>query len=69
MARDIRTVRGLKGRMVAPSTFRVEHGDPGLDPMLWLPDQVLGAAGAALSGDGRFVAALGSALDSVHVRP
>ncbi len=69
MARDIRTVRGLKGRLVAPSTFRVEHGDPGLDPMLWLPDQVLGAAGAALSGDRRFVALLGSSLDSVHVRP
>jgi hypothetical protein len=59
----------LRGRFVIPSTLRVRHGDPGEDPMLRLPDQVLGATGLALSGDRRYVAPLGGALETLHVDP
>jgi hypothetical protein len=59
----------LRGRFVIPPTLRVEHGDPTDDPMLWLPDQVLGATGAALAGERRYTDPFSDALESVHVEP
>lgn len=69
MERDLRTIRALRGRFVIPPTLRVEHGDPTDDPMLWLPDQVLGATGAALAGERRYTDPFSDALESVHVEP
>ncbi|WP_144709765.1 DUF3800 domain-containing protein [Curtobacterium pusillum] len=69
MTRDIRTVRALRGRFVIPPTRRVKHGEPGKDTMLWLPGQVLGAAGASLTGDGRYAQELGNAVDTMRVEP
>jgi hypothetical protein len=69
MTRDIRTIRALRGKFVIPPTLRVEHGEPDRDAMLWLPDQVLGAAGAALSGDSRYAEELGNAVDTLRVEP
>ena len=68
-ARDLRVVEALRGRRIIPSSVRVRHGDPDVEPLLWLPDQVLGAFGRARA-EGR---ALGDTLrnttETYHVEP
>lgn len=51
-ARDRRTVDASRIRGAFPPGLRVEHGAPEADALLWLPDQVLGIVGRALTADG-----------------
>lgn len=69
MERDLRLIRALRGRSVLPPSLRVEHGDPEEEPMLWLPDQVLGAFGRARA-EGRVIdPRILAKLDSLAVEP
>jgi len=58
----------MRGRSVIPSTLRVEHGDPTTDALLWLPDQVLGATGAAFAGETRYADHLATTVETIWVR-
>ncbi|GAA3341030.1 hypothetical protein GCM10017714_23290 [Curtobacterium pusillum] len=69
MDRDLRTVRALRGRFVVPSSLRIQHGDPKAEPMLWLPDQVLGAFGRARAERREIDAAIRGSLDTFDVEP
>ncbi|MFC8530610.1 hypothetical protein [Nocardia sp. NPDC057227] len=48
-AKDLAMVAGLRGRGSLKGV-RVEFGLPSVEPMLWIPDAVAGAVGAARSG-------------------
>ncbi|MCJ1713959.1 hypothetical protein [Curtobacterium sp. VKM Ac-2922] len=67
-ARDLRVVEALRGRRIIPASLRVEHGDPTAEPMLWLPDQVLGAFGAASEGH-PVPPSLSAAIETYDVEP
>lgn len=69
MERDVRTVRALRGRRVIPAALRVEHGDPEHEPMLWLPDQVLGAFGLARAEGHALDGRLAAGLETFDVAP
>lgn len=45
--RDMKLVRHLRGKKSIPSSTRVDIALPSSEPMLWIPDQVLGAMGDA----------------------
>lgn len=55
--RDMRLVDNLRGRMVMPPALRVEIQLPSEEPMLWVPDQVLGAIGDAEAGNAKWLGA------------
>lgn len=54
-ARDMRLVEQLRGSRAMPGTLRVEIQVPSLEPMLWIPDQILGALGEGEAGNDRWV--------------
>lgn len=45
--RDMKLVRYLRGKKSIPSSIRVDIALPSTEPMLWIPDQVLGGMGDA----------------------
>ncbi|WP_420366244.1 hypothetical protein AAEP80_05290 [Curtobacterium sp. L3-7] len=67
MARDRRAVDTLRIRGVLPPTMRVEHGHPSDEPLLWLPDQVLGMVGACVAGGSSLPEPLD--VDVVEIKP
>lgn len=67
MQRDRRTIDSLRGRGGLPKGMRVEHGHPLDEPMLWIADQVVGAAGDAHTGDDRWLRALADAVELVRI--
>ncbi|ROQ17858.1 MULTISPECIES: hypothetical protein [unclassified Curtobacterium] len=69
IARDLRVVEALRGRRVIPKTLRVEHGDPRNEPMLWLPDQLLGMFGEAMTTGKPFSDSITVGLEIFEVRP
>lgn len=48
-SRDVRTVLGLRRRGIGIG-LRIEHGDPELEQLLWIPDSVVGAYTSSLTG-------------------
>ncbi len=69
VARDRRVVEALRGRRVIPSSLRVEHGDPRSEPMLWLPDQLLGMFGEAYTTGLPLARSIADGLETFDVRP
>ncbi|MCM3556706.1 hypothetical protein M3697_16590 [Janibacter melonis] len=53
--KDLKLVDQLRGSRRLTSPIRLNFGEPSGEPLLWLPDQVLGAVGAADSGDDRWL--------------
>lgn len=53
-ARDLTMVAALRSRGGLPSSMRVDFARPLEEPMLWIPDAVAGAIGAARAGDDRY---------------
>jgi hypothetical protein len=49
--RDMKLVENLRGSRSMPKTLRVDIAQPSTEPMLWIPDQVLGAMGDAEAND------------------
>ena len=69
MARDRRTFDALRQRAVISHGMRIGHGQPSGEPLLWLPDQVLGVVGDALRwGDVR-TTAFGTSVEIVEIDP
>ncbi|MCV9996547.1 hypothetical protein OIU93_19980 [Paeniglutamicibacter sp. ZC-3] len=54
-ARDMRLVEQLRGSRAMPRALRVEIQVPSIEPMLWIPDQILGAVGEGKAGNDRWV--------------
>lgn len=48
--RDHKLVVQLRGKKSLPAAVRVEIEQPSSEPMLWIPDQILGAVGDAETG-------------------
>jgi hypothetical protein len=48
-SRDVRVVLGVRRRGIGAG-LRIEHGDPSLDELLWIPDSIAGAYTTALTG-------------------
>lgn len=67
--RDLRVIEALRGRRVLPPSLRIEHGDPDTEPMLWLPDQVLGAFGRADKLGQALPPGLAGAVETHEVQP
>ena len=53
--RDMKLVRHLRGKKSILSALRVDIALPSTEPMLWIPDQVLGAIGDAEADEGRWL--------------
>ncbi|GAA2122181.1 hypothetical protein [Kocuria atrinae] len=65
--RDMDLVLRLRGKRSIPSSLRVEIAKPSTEPMLWVPDQVLGAMGDAASDDGQWIAEYDGAVDRIDI--
>lgn len=48
-------IERLRGAKRIPSSVRLEFGLPSEEPLLWLPDQVLGAVGLSDVGEQRWL--------------
>ncbi len=55
--RDVMLVDRLRGGRRVPAGIRVEFGLPSTEPMLWLPDQILGMIGDGEAGNTRWLTA------------
>lgn len=53
--RDMTLMDRLRGAKRIPSGVRLEFGLPSQEPLLWLPDQVLGAVGLFEAGEERWL--------------
>ncbi|WP_435299015.1 hypothetical protein [Timonella sp. A28] len=49
--KDMRLIENLRGRKAMPRTLRVYIEVPSKEPMLWVPDQILGALGESEAGN------------------
>lgn len=65
--KDRNLVENLRGRRCFPEGLRLEHVHPSTEPMVWVPDQVLGAVGAEERGDGQYVERIGL-IDRVPIQ-
>ena len=64
---DMKLVRHLRGKKSIPSTLRVDIAQPSTEPMLWVPDQVLGALGDAEADEGRWFDQYGGAVERITI--
>ncbi|MBD2763562.1 hypothetical protein IEE92_13600 [Kocuria sp. cx-116] len=65
--RDMKLVRHLRGKRSIPSTLRVDIAQPSTEPMLWVPDQVLGALGDAEADEGRWFDQYEGAVERITI--
>jgi hypothetical protein len=66
-AKDMRLVDRLRGRRALPKTMRIDIQLPFTEPMLWIPDQVLGALGDAEAGDSRWLEILVGTVTRIDI--
>lgn len=66
--RDMKLVRHLRGKRSIPSDIRVDIQQPSVEPMLWIPDQVLGAMGDASAHQRRWLDQYGNAIDRIDIQ-
>lgn len=53
--RDMRLIDKLRGSRAMPRSLRVDIELPSAEPMLWIPDQILGAVGDQEAGNDQWV--------------
>lgn len=66
--RDMKLVRSLRGKRSIPSDLRVDIQQPSTEPMLWIPDQVLGAMGDASVNQRRWLEQYGNVIDRMDIQ-
>lgn len=64
-ARDRQLITRLRGRRSIPAELRVEIARPSEEPMLWIPDQVLGAVGDHHCDEGRWLSRYRGAVEQI----
>lgn len=65
--RDRAMVAAMRGSGSLTGSLRVEFGDPEIEPLLWIPDVIAGALGAARRGMPRYRDALAIVIDEIEV--
>lgn len=65
--KDLQLVNVLRIRKVMPEGLRVEIAQPSTEPMLWIPDQMLGALGDAEADEGRWFAQYDGAIERIDI--
>lgn len=65
--KDLQLVNVLRIKKAMPEGLRVDIAQPSTEPMLWVPDQVLGALGDAQAHQGRWLAQYGGAIEQIKV--
>lgn len=65
--RDMDLILRLRGQRAIPAGIRVEIELPSIEPMLWVPDQVLGAVGDAETGDRRWLDQFQGAVQIIRI--
>lgn len=65
--RDMKLVRHLRGKKSIPSTIRVDTALPSTEPMLWIPDQVLGAMGDAEANETMWLDQYQGAIERIDI--
>jgi hypothetical protein len=65
--RDMKLVESLRGRRFIPSSLRVNVEQPSTEPMLWIPDQVLGAVGDAEAEDHTWLDMYGGMVQRIDI--
>lgn len=65
--RDMKLVRHLRGSKSIPSTLRVDIAQPSTEPMLWIPDQMLGAIGDAEGDDSTWFEMYDGAVERIDI--
>ena len=65
--RDMKLVRHLRGKKSIPSFLRVDIERPSTEPMLWVPDQVLGALGDAESDETVWLDQYKGAIERIEI--
>lgn len=65
--KDLQLVNALRAKGTMPEGLRVDIEQPSTEPMLWIPDQVLGALGDAEAGQGRWFEQYGGVVEQLPV--
>lgn len=65
--RDRALIVHLRGKKSLPQGLRIDIEMPSGEPMLWVPDQVLGAMGDAETGQDQWMQVLGRAVTRVDI--
>ena len=65
--KDLRLVNVLRIRKTMLERLRVEIGFPLEEPMLWIPDQVLGALGDAETEDPRWFDQYAESVERINI--
>lgn len=66
-ARDMTTVVRLRGVNAISSLLRVEIENPSEEPMLWIPDIVVGAVKAARSGQEEYLSRFAPYVEQIEI--
>lgn len=64
---DRKHLAAMRGQRALPATLRVETERPSREPMLWLPDVVAGAVGAARNGNRIYLDAMRHAVTELNI--
>jgi hypothetical protein len=64
--RDQRLIDAIRAKGLIGAGIRVDPARPSEEPMLWLPDAVAGAVGAAQAGQPEYLALIGT-IQEIHV--
>lgn len=65
--RDMALIEYLRGSKAIPKSLRVDIELPSIEPMLWIPDQVLGAMGDAESDNGTWLELYNGAVQRINI--
>lgn len=65
--RDLKLVLNLRGKRSISSEIRVDVAPPSSEPMLWIPDQVLGAVGEAEASKTRWLEAYEGGVAQISI--
>ncbi len=65
--RDMKLVEHLRGSKAIPKGLRVDIEQPSTEPMLWIPDQVLGAIGDAEVDDSTWLELYNGAVQRIDI--
>jgi hypothetical protein len=67
-SRDMKLVDRLRGSQAMPKSLRVDIAQPSSEPMLWIPDQMLGAMGdAEANDDGAYLELYNGAVHRIDI--
>jgi hypothetical protein len=65
--KDAATVDHMRGSRSLSRGLRVDVQDPGIEPMLWIPDAVAGAVGASLRGADDYLQIMAQVVDTIEI--